>query len=521
MAEVTGEVWAIHAVFKESKEKLPTCFMHPDDIVADLRRSLAERGVSERCNGNSLAVEFGDRLRNRQLQDWETIRDTGLHHGAVIRVWANPLRLLVTASFDGTAKVWNTVSGECLQTLAAGATAESLDVRGSIVKRVSECHSVDKSPAEGDGISHMPSTPVAEDMSSIGPGSPLAAGDDRSVQRDEEEGSVGSFPSDSMRSSSIKSDVVETPNAPAGAIVSEAVFSCVGDTIMTAADSNVAKLWNASTGECTLTLTGHKDRIRCASFSPDAKSAVTASDDNTAVIWDTFTGEKRHILSAHGHYVRFACFSPDGDLVLTASLDKDARTWDTATGECLQTLSAHRHFIRTASWSSCSGGIATASSDKTARIWSASTGECLETCQGHEGTVYSAVFSPDGHQLLTASYDCTAKLWNVMGGECIRTLTGHGSIVANAQFSHIGERIVTCSYDFTAKVWKTASGECIHTLHGHRNNVVFATFTQDDDSVVTTSFDTTTKMWNSRTGQCIHNFQGHKKPVVKADLVPW
>merc|ERR1712196_709790 len=107
-----------------SKEKLPSCFMNPTDLVLKLRRSLSDRGVRARCDGNSFALEFGIPLKNRELYDWETLEDAGLHHGAVVRVWSNPLRLCVTASVDGTARIWNMNTGKCVQTLMAGESSE-------------------------------------------------------------------------------------------------------------------------------------------------------------------------------------------------------------------------------------------------------------------------------------------------------------------------------------------------------------------------------------------------------------
>merc|ERR1719487_175912 len=135
MTSEAGEVWAIHAEFKETKDKLPSSFLPPTAIVADLRRSLAERGVSERCGGNSLSLEYGTRLLNRQLHDWETLQEAGLHHGAVVRVWANPPRLLATASHDGTARVWNTITGECLHVLLAGQDPERVATAATSARR--------------------------------------------------------------------------------------------------------------------------------------------------------------------------------------------------------------------------------------------------------------------------------------------------------------------------------------------------------------------------------------------------
>ena len=77
---------------------------------------------------------------------------------------------------------------------------------------------------------------------------------------------------------------------------------------------------------------------------------LTASDE-TAKIWDASTGECKQTFSGHSNFVRSAVFSADGLSVLTASHDKTAKIWDASTGECKQTLSGHSYFVNSAVFS--------------------------------------------------------------------------------------------------------------------------------------------------------------------------
>jgi WD40 repeat protein len=44
---------------------------------------------------------------------------------------------------------------------------------------------------------------------------------------------------------------------------------------------NTLKVWDAQTGQETLTLKGHSSWVNSVSFSPDGKRIVSGSSDNT------------------------------------------------------------------------------------------------------------------------------------------------------------------------------------------------------------------------------------------------
>jgi WD40 repeat protein len=66
-----------------------------------------------------------------------------------------------------------------------------------------------------------------------------------------------------------------------------AAFSPEGDRIITASSDDKARVWSID-GKVLLTLSGHVSEIRSATFSPDGARIVTASEDKTARIWKTF-----------------------------------------------------------------------------------------------------------------------------------------------------------------------------------------------------------------------------------------
>jgi len=303
-------------------------------------------------------------------------------------------------------------------------------------------------------------------------------------------------------------------------MVLAASFSPDSTRVVTASRDGTARIWNSATGEPIATLTRHKDVVRAASFSPDGARVVTASDDRTARIWNAATSQPIATLSGHTEAVLAASFSPDGTRVVTASWDGTARIWNVATGQPIVTLTGHTAAVNSTSFSPDGAQVVTASLDGTARLWGAATGRPIATLTGHTEVVLAASFSPDGTRVVTASVDGTARIWNACAGQLIATLTGHTSGVRAASFSPDGTRVVTASWDRTARIWNVATGQPIPTLTGHTDAVRTASFSPDGTRVVTASEDGTARIWNVATGQPIVTLTGHTDAVRAASFSP-
>jgi WD40 repeat protein/CHAT domain-containing protein len=155
--------------------------------------------------------------------------------------------------------------------------------------------------------------------------------------------------------------------------VNSANFSPDGKLIVTASDDKTARVWDIS-GKLLVELKGNLG-VNSASFSPDGKRILTASGDRTARVWDT-SGKLLSELKGHtegdedGDDDYTASFSPDGQHIVTASID-GVLVWDTS-GKLLSELKGHQDRINSASFSPDGQRIVTASNDGTARVWNLS-----------------------------------------------------------------------------------------------------------------------------------------------------
>jgi WD40 repeat protein/serine/threonine protein kinase len=155
--------------------------------------------------------------------------------------------------------------------------------------------------------------------------------------------------------------------------VLSATFSPDGARVLTTSADKTARIWDRQTGQLQQTLSGHNWAVLCGRFSPDGRLVVTGSQDTTAVVWDAATAKQLVQLPGHTAAVTSVAFSPDSSRVLTGSQDYTVKLWDARTdferGKEILSLAGHQQEVTSVAFSP-DGRLALSSSrDGTAIVW--------------------------------------------------------------------------------------------------------------------------------------------------------
>jgi len=279
-----------------------------------------------------------------------------------------------------------------------------------------------------------------------------------------------------------------------------------GRFIVSASGDKTLKIWDAATGAERRTLINHTEWVNGCAVSPDGRFIVSASHDSTLKVWDTATGAGCISLTDHTEWVNGCAVSPDGRFIVSTSEDKTLKVWDAATGVERLSLTGHTGLVSGCAVSPDGRFIVSAADDGRLMIWDAATGAGRLSLSGHTGPVRGCAVSPDSRFIVSASGDKALKIWDAATGAERLSLSGHGEAVWGCAVSPDGRFIVSAADDHTLKIWDAATGAERRTLSGHTGYVRGCAVSPDSRFIVSASADHTLKVWDGRTGHCVLTF---------------
>jgi len=190
-------------------------------------------------------------------------------------------------------------------------------------------------------------------------------------------------------------------------------ISADGKYLLSGSDDHEAVLCRLDKLQKEVTYKGHDDRVTAVAFSADSKYVLTGSRDKTAIVWDTATGERRQALKGHTSAVTSVAFSSDGQRILTGSDDTTAILWDVSTGQPVRTFKGHAGEVTAVALSGDGSKVLTGSVDHFAILWDVESGKPLRIFKGHKEGVRSVALTPEATHIATGSEDGIVRIWDL------------------------------------------------------------------------------------------------------------
>ena len=196
-------------------------------------------------------------------------------------------------------------------------------------------------------------------------------------------------------------------------------FSPDNKLIVAAGRDKNARVYFVDSGLEFQILKGHDDWVESAVFSPDGKCVLTAGRDGTARIFETKTGELQKVIYCDKDGVSEALFSPDGSLILLATTHS-VIIYDYKTNLELQRIEFGHDWVDSIKFN-LSGKLFLIAAGKMLYLYDGSNGKQISTLIAHDFYVHMADFSPNEKFIISSGGDHKTILWDVATGKPLYT----------------------------------------------------------------------------------------------------
>lgn len=195
-----------------------------------------------------------------------------------------------------------------------------------------------------------------------------------------------------------------------------------GRWLLTATGTEIkGVLWDLSAenpAAGNVTLKGHSDALTTVALGPSGRWAATGSRDYRVHLWDLSREKpKKTKLRKHDGEISALSFSPDGGWLGTADGGGAVIVWDLQSkhpDEDFERLPGPTSGIYSLSWTADGRWLVAGSGDRAVYMWRVERGgeqAAPVVLEGHEGVVSGVAVARDASFVVSAGFDGTARLW--------------------------------------------------------------------------------------------------------------
>ena len=259
--------------------------------------------------------------------------------------------------------------------------------------------------------------------------------------------------------------------------VYELSFTPDSRILLSGSRDGTLRVWDVLSEQCVRIIHGYAASIYDVDWSPGGKKLVSGGIDMVVTLWDVVDRKPIQVLQEHTGVVCSVGWNPDGRWLASSESEHTIRLWDLETDSDVQYLrqpDRGGNYMYNLAWSPNEQYLASGTHRQGVTIWNILTGETGWI--GRQSATWFPVlaWSPDGVHLAGGGDDGTIYVWNAERDSLVARLSGHHSRVKSLAWSLDGERLASGargSKDGELFLWDVQSSQRLHSFAGHETVV--------------------------------------------------
>ena len=147
-------------------------------------------------------------------------------------------------------------------------------------------------------------------------------------------------------------------------------------------DDGTLYVWAAADGRLLQRMAGHHSMITQVAWSPDGTRLASGGSDSAGgelFVWDPQTGKQVHTVAEHPGIVYAVAWGSSKEILISGSSDGALRWWNLQRGECVRLCQAHQGTVQSLRRSPDGSKLASCGDDGAIMLWDLRTGAYLQT----------------------------------------------------------------------------------------------------------------------------------------------
>jgi WD40 repeat protein len=195
-------------------------------------------------------------------------------------------------------------------------------------------------------------------------------------------------------------------------------------------DDNIIRVWDLESGKRVKTLKTKAPQVTSVAFRHDGKLLASSGSDSRVYVWNFTTGELAKSLKDDNGRIRSILFDPTGKFVVTGNENKTISIWDYNSARKARVLKREEYYgnppdiptkaskalgtpINTISLNSSGTILANANGEKEVYFWDFQSGKCLHNIVGDASGVVCIDFAHTDSMMAIAGYGDTITIWGI------------------------------------------------------------------------------------------------------------